>query len=283
MKANKVIYYGEVLVDMSQVTVKPETLGKGETALDASGELITGTHECPETELPKLNNPGTAANLMSGKELIDGDGNVVTGTLPSVEQATPSIAIDLDTGEIIARATQTAGVVPGGTKREYYQLDTQAAQTITPGTVDKTIAVGLYLTGTQTIKGDANLLPENIVSGKTIFGVAGTAETGGGGGSGGSVEACTVGIKWGVDWGFEGGGYEVHYVNENLVWEVASGDFGIKGKSISIQVAKNTVLYLVDCGTVAVDSGNVVELCPRASFNPTYALILSDANITASM
>jgi hypothetical protein len=43
MGINKVIYYGEVLVDMSQVTVKPETLSKGETALDASGELITGT------------------------------------------------------------------------------------------------------------------------------------------------------------------------------------------------------------------------------------------------
>lgn len=45
MPINKVIYYGEVLVDMTQVTVKPENLGKGETALDASGKLITGTLE----------------------------------------------------------------------------------------------------------------------------------------------------------------------------------------------------------------------------------------------
>lgn len=43
MAVNKVIYCGEVLVDMSQVTVKAESLGVGETALDASGELITGT------------------------------------------------------------------------------------------------------------------------------------------------------------------------------------------------------------------------------------------------
>lgn len=42
MAVNKVIYFGEVLVDMSQVTVKAETLHVGETALDASGELITG-------------------------------------------------------------------------------------------------------------------------------------------------------------------------------------------------------------------------------------------------
>lgn len=54
----------------------------------------------------------------------------------------------------------------------------QAAQTITPGTADKTIASGKYLTGTQTIKGDANLLAGNIKSGVSIFGVAGTVEEG---------------------------------------------------------------------------------------------------------
>lgn len=53
MGVNKVIYYGEVLVDMSQVTVTPDTLGKGVTALDAKGDLITGQHECQKTE-PKL-------------------------------------------------------------------------------------------------------------------------------------------------------------------------------------------------------------------------------------
>lgn len=45
MGVNKVIYYGETIVDMSKVTVSPETLSKGKTALDASGELITGTLE----------------------------------------------------------------------------------------------------------------------------------------------------------------------------------------------------------------------------------------------
>lgn len=49
MGVDKVIYYGEVLVDMSQVTVTPETLGKGVTALDVKGELITGLHECKES------------------------------------------------------------------------------------------------------------------------------------------------------------------------------------------------------------------------------------------
>jgi hypothetical protein len=50
-----------------------------------------------------------------------------------------------------------------------------AAQSITPGTADQIIASGQYLAGAQTIKGDANLIAGNIVSGKTIFGVAGSA------------------------------------------------------------------------------------------------------------
>ncbi len=58
-------------------------------------------------------------------------------------------------------------------------IQSQAAQTITPGASDKTIASGKYLSGTQTIKGDANLLAENIKSGISIFGVTGTYESSG--------------------------------------------------------------------------------------------------------
>ena len=51
----------------------------------------------------------------------------------------------------------------------------KSARTYTPTTTDQTISSGQYLDGAQTIKGDANLLPENIVSGKSIFGVEGSA------------------------------------------------------------------------------------------------------------
>lgn len=64
-----------------------------------------------------------------------------------------------------------------------YTLDTMAtaisgitkktAQTYTPTTSDQTIASGQYLNGAQTIKGDANLISENIKSGVSIFGVSG--------------------------------------------------------------------------------------------------------------
>lgn len=51
------------------------------------------------------------------------------------------------------------------------------AQIITPGIAAKTIANGQYLSGTQTIQGDANLTSSNIKKGVSIFGVAGALET----------------------------------------------------------------------------------------------------------
>ena len=50
---------------------------------------------------------------------------------------------------------------------------TKGAQTYTPTTTDQTISSGLWLTGAQTIKGDANLVASNIRSGVSIFGVSG--------------------------------------------------------------------------------------------------------------
>ncbi len=56
-------------------------------------------------------------------------------------------------------------------------IPTLAAQTIVPGTADKTISNGQYLGGTQTVKGDANLTSSNIKKGVTLFGVAGALES----------------------------------------------------------------------------------------------------------
>lgn len=161
-------------------------------------------------DLPTLQNPGDADKLLEGYQLIDQSGQAVTGTIPSkaasdltasgatvtvpagyypaqtsksvatATQATPSVTVD-SSGKITASATQAAGYVTAGTKTATKQLMVQAAKTWTPGTSDQTLASGRYLTGTQTIKGDTNLKAANIVKGVSIFGVTGTAETGGGG------------------------------------------------------------------------------------------------------
>lgn len=83
--------------------------------------------------------------------------------------------------EQIRQAIEGMGVsVPNNTPfRQYGEkiegIPRKAAQTYMPGTKNQTIEAGQYLTGNQTITGDANLLPENIVSGKSIFGVEGSA------------------------------------------------------------------------------------------------------------
>ena len=56
-------------------------------------------------------------------------------------------------------------------------IPSKMAQTYIPGKENQIIDAGQYLKESQTIQGDANLLPENIVSGKSILGVAGNASS----------------------------------------------------------------------------------------------------------
>lgn len=81
----------------------------------------------------------------------------------------------LDTSDATANANQIlspATAYVNGAKVNG-NIQTKAAQTYTPNTNDQTIQGGQYLGGTQTIKGDANLVPSNIRSGVTIFNVEG--------------------------------------------------------------------------------------------------------------
>lgn len=102
------------------------------------------------------------------------------GNSPRAEVATPMI--DVSAGGLITATTeQEKGYVPGGTKSATQQLTTQGAATITPGTTEQTaVASGRYTTGDVVVSGDANLVPENIAEGVSIFGVQGTHSGGGG-------------------------------------------------------------------------------------------------------
>ncbi len=124
-------------------------------------------------KLPDLSNPGNAADLLRGKQLLDTDGKPVTGTMPVVTQATPSISVS-SSGLITAKAEQSAGYVSQGTKSATKQLATLPARTITPTKTDNTIYGQVYLTGDLVVSGDANLLADNIKSGVSIFGISGS-------------------------------------------------------------------------------------------------------------
>lgn len=103
--------------------------------------------------------------------------------------ATPTITINSTTGVVTASVsasqsvtpTVTAGYVASGTAgtvsvsgSDTLALTAKSAATYTPGTSDQTIAANQFLTGAQTVKGDANLVAANIKSGVTIFGVSGS-------------------------------------------------------------------------------------------------------------
>lgn len=102
------------------------------------------------------------------------------GNSPRVEVATPMIDVSAG-GLITAKTEQEKGYVPGGTKSATQQLTTQGAKTVTPTTTNQTaVASGRYTTGDVVVSGDANLVPENIAEGVSIFGVTGTHSGGGG-------------------------------------------------------------------------------------------------------
>ena len=102
----------------------------------------------------------------------------ISGSSASVSTGTNTITLSKT---VSVTPTVSAGYVSSGTAGNSSvsltaSVTTKAAATITPGTSNQTIASGTYLTGTQTISGDANLVASNIVYGKTIFGVSGSAQ-----------------------------------------------------------------------------------------------------------
>ena len=133
-------------------------------------------------ELPTLTDEGTSADMLMGKELIDSEGKVVVGNIPTktasnltasgavvtvpqgyyaseasksvatATQATPSITVSSG-GLITAKATQgAAGYVASGTKSATKQLTTQAAKTVTPTKSSQTaVASQRYTTGAITV------------------------------------------------------------------------------------------------------------------------------------
>lgn len=102
----------------------------------------------------------------------------ISGTSASVSTGTNTLTLSKT---ISVTPTVSAGYVASGTAGNSSvsltaSVTTKAAATITPTTSDQTIASGTYLTGTQTIKGDANLVASKIVYPNTIFGVQGQAQ-----------------------------------------------------------------------------------------------------------
>lgn len=115
-------------------------------------------------------------------ELINLIALAIEGKSVPAGQKTTATASDILLGKtaLNGKGEKLTGTIPS-----------QEALTITPGTASTTIDAGVFLKGIITVLGDANLVPGNIVKGKTIFGVTGTYE-----GSGGGEGSTATGIQY---------------------------------------------------------------------------------------
>ena len=134
--------------------------------LTASGDTVTAPAGYYATNATKSVASGSATAPAT-----------ISGTSASVSTGTNTLTLSKT---ISVTPTVSAGYVSSGTAGNSSvsltaSVTTKGAATITPTTSNQTIASGTYLTGTQTISGDANLVASNIVSGKSIFGVSGSA------------------------------------------------------------------------------------------------------------
>lgn len=194
---------------LSKVTVdaiSPTYVGSGITRNPeptANGATVTIPSGYYSAETTKSVNAGALGTVSASKGAVSGNSVTVTpsisgGTAGYITETSKTgsgvtiTAAELVSGNKEVTATETAQnnidvtnnatVSVAAISNTYVgsAIPRVAAQEIVPTTTDQTIAADQYLTGVQTIKGDANLTSENIAAGTTIFGITGTHEGGGG-------------------------------------------------------------------------------------------------------
>lgn len=162
---------------------------QGHEAYDDQGNELTGTIPSKQAQ---TYTPGTAPQTIEanqylvGTQTIEGDPDLVSSNILGGASIF-GVAGDNSNHHLspLSNPASSSDILSGNTayddngQKITGTIPSKGAQTYTPTTTNQTIASGQYLSGTQTIKGDANLLPENIISGKSIFGVEGSASTGG--------------------------------------------------------------------------------------------------------
>jgi len=164
-------------------------LSSVDVSVDAISSTYVGSGITQRTSTDLMAN-GATITVPAGYYSAQASKTVASGSamVDSRITTTPSVSID-ENGLITARLNGSVGATPVITEgyittgtagsinysgSKTLQLNTQAATTITPGTTDQTIAAGTYLTGAQTITGDADLVASNIISTANIFGVQGS-------------------------------------------------------------------------------------------------------------
>lgn len=132
-------------------------------------------------------------NIKTGVTFFEGTPRAVAGTFTA----------DADAGAADLLSGRTAYV---NGEKVTGSIPSKAAATYTPAAADQTIEAGQYLSGAQTVRGDANLKAENIKQGASIFGVAGALKLLYAGGC--KTGTYAGGVRWnGASYVYEGHSY----------------------------------------------------------------------------
>lgn len=131
------------------------------------------------TNASTLNVNGLGAkSILKGNGSILSSGNIKAGQICNLVYGGSNFQLLGEGGEYgTATASDVLSGKTVGTDNGVIEgtIPSKGASTITPSTVAQIISAGQYLSGIQTISGDADLISANIKSGKNIFGVAGNS------------------------------------------------------------------------------------------------------------
>lgn len=173
----------EALIDKGAILTGQSTL---EEFVSAVAGIQTGGGGGTDT----ADGNAQPGDVFTGMIFYNSNGRQV-GTMATAYLQKPELEFNAADATVGVTVRADEGKIYGENTEEYYSFAlsdlievASGGNTITPGVEDRTISGGQYIENPITIKGDANLLANNIKSGVSIFGVSGTYEgTGGGGGS----------------------------------------------------------------------------------------------------
>lgn len=224
---------------LEKVAAKGVTVPAGANS-DNLPSLIEAIQQGPT--LPTLTNPGAAADLLTGKELINAAGEKVTGSMPN--RGAISATLNLDTTSY----TPAKGYHSGSGKVQ----------------VDSSI--------NTTVDTQADLIAQIKSEHETQIAAIKTALEGkAAGGGGAAVETCTVTFPIGIEaqcgWYSDG----ENIVNLDIIEAYAP--------NASIRVAKNSILYCELNGGILGELSGDVELLYDSSMQ-IIAAVRGDCSIS---
>ncbi|WP_271814163.1 hypothetical protein [Clostridium beijerinckii] len=164
------------------------------------------------------------SHVLATKKFSNDNDTGLVGTMPNNNIPSTNLQIN-------GTYTIPKGYHPG-TEIVTQNIPTKDEVTIIPGTTNQIIPANIYTNGIQTILGDVNLIPESILSGRSIFNVMGTAIL-------------------------------AHSANGNLITNV---------QSVGTEISVITLGFIPDFVTVWNDAGNHRSIYESKNFQgSTYA------------